>query len=522
MSALSAIQKEHARLDSVVARFDAVVTERDDWPDPQDLAAVACPQPYPLPALPPAIRDAVTEVQSFTQAPVALVAASALSALSVAAQALADVRRAEGLSGPTSLYFLTVADSGERKTATDQFFTGPIRQWEAEQIEAAKPDLADFRAKHDAWAARRDGLLSAIRQAQSKNKATASFERDLCDLEPLQPPAPRLPRLMRTDSTSEGLSFSLVKEWPSAAVMSSEAGTVLGGHAMSRDSRMRNLALLNTVWDGVSLHVSRKTSESFTVRGVRLTMGLQAQPAAISAFVNEADGLARGMGFLARFLCAWPVSTQGTRFYRDPPAAWPAVSVYTGRLIDLLDTKPVMDNDGALQPPVLDLAPDAKALWRKFHDDVERELVEVGELSEVRDVASKAADNMARLACLLHVYEHGAAGEIGLASVEAAGTIITWHLLEARRFFRGLATPPAVTRAIRLDQWLLSRCREQGANRVSTNKVQQYGPVRNRKDLDAAIAELIEAGRVRLDVSGRARDLMVNPSLLGGGQNGPA
>ena len=36
----------------------------------------------------------------------------------------------------------------------------------------------------------------------------------------------------------------------------------------------RNLALLNIIWDGGELPIGRRTPESFTVRGVRLTMAL--------------------------------------------------------------------------------------------------------------------------------------------------------------------------------------------------------------------------------------------------------
>ena len=39
---------------------------------------------YPVIALPPVLRDAVTEAQSFVQSPAALVACSALAALSLA------------------------------------------------------------------------------------------------------------------------------------------------------------------------------------------------------------------------------------------------------------------------------------------------------------------------------------------------------------------------------------------------------------------------------------------------------
>ena len=36
---------------------------------------------------------------------------------------------------------------------------------------------------------------------------------------------------------------------------------------------MRNLAMLNQLWDGASLTIDRRTTESFTVRGARLTDG---------------------------------------------------------------------------------------------------------------------------------------------------------------------------------------------------------------------------------------------------------
>src|SRR4030095_7172843 len=71
--------------------------------------------PYPVDALPMAIRRAVEEVQACVQAPVEMVASSALATASLAAQALADVRRNRTLIGPIGLYFLTVAESGERK-----------------------------------------------------------------------------------------------------------------------------------------------------------------------------------------------------------------------------------------------------------------------------------------------------------------------------------------------------------------------------------------------------------------------
>jgi putative DNA primase/helicase len=72
-------------------------------------------------SLPTLLRDAVWEVQAYAQAPMALVASSALSALSLAGRASVDVRRDSKMSGPSSLFMLTIAESGERKLTTDKY-----------------------------------------------------------------------------------------------------------------------------------------------------------------------------------------------------------------------------------------------------------------------------------------------------------------------------------------------------------------------------------------------------------------
>src|SRR5665213_2291976 len=143
---------------------------------------------------------------------------------------------------------------------------------------------------------------------------------------------------------------------------------------MGKDSVMRNLAALNQLWDGATLNTERRSSESFTVRGARLTMALQVQEATIRAFFDSTKGLARGTGFLARFLVSWPESTQGTRNFTEAPANWPALAGFNNRLTAILQRAAPIDDDGALTPAMLTLAPDAKAAWVAFHDAIESEL----------------------------------------------------------------------------------------------------------------------------------------------------
>lgn len=511
------------REDEAIAKFAGAkgirsnaTEDRDEWGEAEPLAQKLEARPYPIDALPAEIRVPVEEVRDFVQAPVALVACSALGALSAAAQGLANVRRDAQLSGPISTYFLSVADSGERKTSCDEFFSRELREWEQDSAALYAPEVARAAAERASFAAKRAGIEDAIKRNARAGKETDSFERTLRELMASPPNAVIVPRLLFADATPEALAYELARGWPCGAMLSAEAGVILGGHAMSADTLMRNLALLNVLWDGGELRIDRRTKESFSIRGRRLTFGAMIQEPTLRDFIERARGLARGTGFLARFLICWPASTQGTRPYRAAPDELPALRAYGRRLRNLLEQRPQTDERGDLLLPDVPLSRDAKALWVRFHDDVEQELSDRGELRDVRDVASKAAENVARVAGLLSVLKCGPSGEVSAEHVESAGHIVAWHLGEAQRLLGALDAPRQLANAIRLDEWLRAEAKRTGESRVPTRQIRQFGPgaVRQDADLSAAMGELALRQRARFRSEGKRRFVEINPSIL--------
>ena len=484
-----------------------------DWPTPQVIGQHLDAQPYPLDALPGPLYAVVSEVQAFTQAPTALVASACLSVLSLVIQGLVNVRRAPQLHGPVSCYFLTVADSGERKSSADDRFLAPVRQWEAEQLETYTPLVKQFRADLEAHEAEKAGIKDRIRQEAKAGKPTHDFKRQLKELEQQAPTPPREPRRLFADTTPEAFSFTLVKSCLSGGIFSSEAGLVLGGHGMNRDNALRNMALNNALWDGPAFRVDRKTTDSFVVRGVRASISLMVQAPALLDFIDRAGTIARGSGWFARFLLAAPESTQGTRLYREPPANWPAHSAYCRRVLELLALPLPLGEDGTLDPPPLDLDPQAKQGWIQFHDAIEQELGDGGELRQVRDIASKVADSAARLSALFHVYLHGPQGTIGPDTFASAARIVAWHLSESRRFFGELALPQELSDASRLDGWLITYANRERTLLVPKHAARQFGPIRDGERLDHAIRELDAADRLRVRKEGRRILLVLNPRL---------
>ncbi len=483
------------------------------WEKPVPLRAEIKALPYPLEVLPPLIRDAIKEVEQFTQAPTALIAASALSAVSATVQGLASVERGAGLRGPASLFFLTLAVSGERKSSADKYFTRAIHEWEAQQAEASKPALAAYRAASTEWQCTEECYKQAIKQSAKGGMPDKYVAEQLKQLELNRPPEPRIPTILRMDDTPEALGVALTR-WPVAAVLSNEAGIIFGAHGMNPESVMRNMAGLNVCWDGGHLRRDRTSTQSINVEGMRLTMGLMVQPETLQSFLSKQGALARGIGFFARFLVAHPESTQGTRYYREQTPGEPALTAFNARITQLLNIPAQVDAEGRLETTYLTLSPEAKEIWVSFHDEVEEELGRGREYYDVQDVASKAADNAARLAACLHTFcDHMGIPAIGAESMEAGTELMRWYLHEALRFCRQLAVPDSLRKAERLEEWLIGKLYS-GMALVPTREVKQFAPNELRGAASSeAFAVLEDHNRAKLITQGPKKFYCLNPEV---------
>lgn len=498
---------------AVKACIDAAAGVVEEWPEITPLLESIEPEAYPVDALPNLIRGAVEEVQAFTQAPVAMVATSALASLSMAVQGLYDIKRSESLDGPVSLFCLAIADSGERKTTCDEFFFRPIRKWEQSRADELKIDLERQSAALESWNAEHEGLVAAIKGKAKGGHPVDALRNKLADLKARKPLAIKVPRLVFSDITPEELGYSLANRWPSVAVSSSEAGAVLGSHAMTGDSLMRNLSLWNDLWSGQPIQSDRRTASSWRVRNARLTVGLQVQESTLRAFYEKTNGLARGTGFLARFLVAWPASTQGTRLFKEAPTAWPKLTEFHSRIEAILGIPLQFDSDGAtLMPSTMNLSPPAKKYWVEYHDLVEKALAVGGEFADIRDVASKSADNAARLAAHFQVLQEGG-GSVSLEAMEMACQIAAWYLGESRRFLGGIALPKELADAMRLVRFLSDYSKTTGLYETTTRHLQRLGHVRDKTRLAAALDELVEHGYIKLVSEGRKKLVRINPKI---------
>jgi len=486
---------------------------------------------YPLEGFPEVIRNAIAEVQNFTQTPVAMAAASAMSVLSLAAQGIFNIERTSGLDGPISLFQLTIAGSGERKTTNDRKFLKPIYEFDKQAEEQGKEDEKIYKANLAAWKAKNDALMYKIKKpfkssgnpkfekkgnhgaynagdpAMTSNEQIIKMEQEREEEKAKEelkaharnePEKPKIPHLIYQDTTPEALLWKLYDVWPSGGIMTSEGSIVFGSYGMSDTSIQKNLAAWNQLWDGDPVSVDRRTSESFTVRDARLTMGIQVQEEPLREFINRKKGLARNLGFLARCLFTYPETTKGTRMYKEAPEHWPELHKYYDLIRRTLEKNPEADEN---QPRcMLRLDGEAKKVWIEFYNTIEHDLGPNRKLAEIDDLASKIADNAARVAALFQIAIDGPEDikMIGVQAIRGAIAVVKWHLNEALRFFGQVSKPQHVQDAESILRWAQKRKETRITRRDLSRKVTPVDLRKDRNRLDEGLRDLEESGLVEM------------------------
>lgn len=431
------------------------------------LREIPAGQPYPVSALGP-LQSPVEAVQGMALAPIAIPAQSALAVASLAVQGFANV---ETLGGPRplSLYCLTIATSGERKSSCDAPLMAALRDYEKEQAQAQRDDMQSWQNAHALWKAQRDRILQDAKSGKGEKRLAAQSDMDALEKEPAAPP---YPDRVVTEPTFEGLTRLYATGQPSLGIFSDEGGQFLGGHAMNSDNRQKTLTALNDLWQGNPIRRTRAGDGAYTLYGRRLAVHLMAQPGVARAFMS--DPLAADSGFLPRFLICEPPSRIGTRLHAHIRPDEGALEAFSHRLREILETPLPMDAETReLHPRVLALGSGARKLLIQFADAIEVAQAKGGSLEHITGTASKAAEQAARIAGVLTLWRDLNAAEVVAPDMANATTLAQFYLSEAARLADAATVSVEIDRAERLRTWLLESWTEP---EITPRDVLQYGP----------------------------------------------
>ena len=255
--------------------------------------------------------------------------------------------------------------------------------------------------------------------------------------------------------------------------MSDEAGTIFNGYTLNE------LPFINKMWDGATFSVERKSEPEKLIRDARLTLALMVQPDVFKGYLQRKGDTAKGIGFFARCLICQPDSKQGSRRISSPVVSSEHLPVFHQRLMEIVNESIARDNQN--DRLCLRFSVEAENRWIEFYNKAESDMGLLGTLSDFRDYASKVAENMARVASLLH-YFNGNDGDISLSAVEDAVKITTWYVNEYIHIFsKPQELTPAISEADELYWWIKNHCNRLVVPYITKNTVLQYGPNKFRK-----------------------------------------
>lgn len=446
---------------------------------------------FPLSAIPSLLREAIKDVNNFTQAPIPIIVSSSISAMSLACQSLIDVRVNENVISPVSLFLLVLANSGERKTSVDRKMLKPFYQHDADTLRQARLKEKAHDISQIIWHEKQKGILSQIRKAAVKGQCTKVLEQRLHVLNNDIPAPSKISRMIYNNVTPEALQLAMYNHSSSVGLIADEGANVLDRQVM------KDLSFINSLWDGVSFHVERKMTKSFTIEEGYITLSVMAQKKVFDSYIKRQGEKARGSGFFARCLVVHideSLSTQGERFIRPHYHDSYSLDIFHQRIVDLLGE--CQANEGSKIKKHSIFEPAAQHEWDSIYNHIESLIRPDKEYGSMHDFASKLPNNVARLSALFAYFIDGST-TIKKEYVESAWILCEWYMQQAMNLF---GYEEGYYEALLLS-WLHRKMDSTGKRSLRFNNIRRFGPNVLRKGtlLETVISNLEKEKVIDID-----------------------
>ncbi|MGI3070125.1 YfjI family protein [Vibrio alginolyticus] len=446
------------------------------------------------------IQKTVDEGVRGIQCPDLLMWQAVLSAYSFPLQGLVDVLAPNGKITPCSLFCWGVAESGERKSGIVNYGYGPISDYEKSREDVLKKNEERYLVELELW----NATQKALRNKYARNQCD-SIKADYIQHATSKPKKGSVGTKIVNDITPEALlSISHEQRLHSIASVSGEAGEIFSSPTT------KTLTPYNNLWSGDPVRSDRKGDGSINVLP-RLSVLWFSQPGVSKAFVDKGNSKARDNGFLARVLFAYPQTTQGLRDITAQSATPP--ESYKRSLQSLMQRNEEAANNPNFKKRTIGFCDNAKELWFDIASGIERELKPGGKYHGYSDHASKLADNICRVALVLHCSTHGIQGEVSTQTLESAISLCFRFSDEFIRTFGPSHHEQGTSN--HLMEFISSRI-SLGFRYLKLNYIRQYGPnkLRDRARLHDAIAQHCQNGDISLISHGRTTVVDTTPRRL--------
>lgn len=446
----------------------------------------------PLEILPPFLRRIVMEVFQLTMAPTSSIFCGAMCALAASVQGLYLVQKSTHQISPLGLAFIVSLDSGERKSSSLAPLFSGLYEFDKEALESDSVRLRALRVQLEAWESGKSGRLNGIKKLAKSGEDTSQLIEQLMLHELKRPKAQRKLRCIFEKTSIAALVGHMFENIPCTALITDEAMTVFSG------SSSQDFGMLNKLLDGASFR-SDTFHNAMNIESPSFTFGVWGQAQVVNEYLKSNNNSARATGFIARCFVIRPVPTSGSRYLgpHDEVKNTEALDLFNRFCKQcLVKTRESFRNDSN-RKVALRFSQSANDLWCNYYNGIEYKIGNNPELQPYRDLASKQADKVARIAALIHCIESD--GElISGEAMQYAINIGDWLFNQTIFYFRNTQFEQMSNLAMELYNWIAEHLRITGQNYVSRTVIMQFGPsnFRSKVNLNPAIELLRCWGRI--------------------------
>jgi hypothetical protein len=432
-------------------------------------------RPFPVQVLPEPVRTYVVEAAACVGCPVEMVAVPLLGYAAAAIGSTYRIRIKGDYEKFPVLWAVVIGQPGSGKSPADALARGGLEALQRRAIE-------EYKEEHDAWREEHTTWKQRVNSGERAGK---------------EPEEPLLQHFFTTDSTIEALAPMLEQSPGIAASFDEIVGWIKSMDAYN-GSQGRERAQYMTLWAERTLKVDRKTRPPiFVEKPVACIVG-GIQPDMLTELVVE---VGRRDGFIDRFLWAWPPSV-------TPRWTEAAIDEHSRSLVGKIFERLRF---GHADDAVVELAPEAKALWRDWYNE-NAEATQTAR-GAMRGVYAKADVHLARLTLVLHVLgdEIPENEPVSVQTLRDAVELLDYHLAHAAVVMGRLgqaANEPRTGHGSTLRQRLLARLDEAGSWVSATDLAKGLGGHIPAKVRDAEL--------VRMEAEGLVERRVTEPGEAGG------
>lgn len=304
---------------------------------------------------------------------------------------------------PPQAWTKSVLPPGSRKSAVFDSWLAPVIEWEKEQAILLKKTICKNNITRESIDKQIARLYKDLNKKGSTGEGKLKIQGEILELELTKPEEMFFPQMFDDDSTPEAAQDRLQEQGGGISFFSDEGGGILDNAGGRYNGGMTNCDVLTKGHSGGTVRVKRG-DRTVSVDKAAISMGFVVQPSVLEDLGRGSKKSFVGKGLIARFFIGVPKSNVGTRNFDDDSDVPKDIrAAYHILVKKMLDNSVVRDESGNPIPKELKFSPEARQIYSKFGNLMEKRVGDYGPYRTIVEWVGKLPGQACRIAMNRHL-----------------------------------------------------------------------------------------------------------------------